>query len=119
MKSKAVMELFGVVFIILAGICMAVFCIMCLLSRKYLYDLIVAVIFGLITKYMYKKKVKSGFWRNFCLLMCAISSLKYSWRCIFCSGYGFMFGIGVVLSIIAFLFFVLGADTKKENIDDD
>ena len=67
MKSKAVMELFGVVFIILAGICMAVFCIMCLLSRKYLYDLIVAVIFGLITKYMYKKKVKSGFWRNFCL----------------------------------------------------
>ena len=64
MKSKAVMELFGVVFIILAGICMAVFCIMCLLSRKYLDDLIVAVIFGLITKYMYKKKVKSGFWRD-------------------------------------------------------
>ena len=51
--------------------------------------------------------------------MCAISSLKYSWRCIFCSGYGFVFGIGVVLSIIAFLFFVLGADTKKENINDD
>lgn len=116
MRTKSIKELIGVVFAVIAGLCMIVFCAMCLLSRKYMIDLFSAIFFGIIIGWLYKKRVKIGlFWKVFLTAMCVISSIKYSWKCIFYSGYGALFGFGVVFSIASFLFFISASDTKKDK----
>ena len=121
MKRKNMMETIGMIFASIAIIHMITFCILCLWSRKYMIDLFVGIFFGAITRYMYKKRMNPGlFWKMFCIAMCTISAIKYSWKCIFYSGYGVLFGIGIVLSIIAFAFFISASDIKKkENTDGD